>query len=200
MKLNLFPVYDKAVLVIDGTHCEIRIPSDLQNEISYYSGYKHKHTQLYSLLIFMDFSDQLNWPGSMTDRAAFVETEMYNDSSNIKYFSEGELMLADGGFAGDGPILLPYNSVQLNESLSEKQSKQGFNDLFTESRALVEHAIHRLKARASCLVGRYNQNKANQLKVVRTAAILFNWTRRVRIKSNYLKAMFIKLLTTSKGR
>jgi len=180
---GLFPVSDKAIAVIDGTHCEIKIPFNMEQEISYFSGYKHKHTQLYMVVIdIYGFFRMIEgpWPGQYNDRSAFIEMDIYKNSS--KYFSDGEVMLADGGFGGDGPILYPFNAVALNADASEKDSMKSFNQVLTDSRALVEHAIHRLKSRATALTHRYPKNKDQQFRTLKAAAILYNWTRRYRIK------------------
>ena len=179
---DMFPIYKKAIAVVDGTHCEIKIPGDLDDEDSYYSAYKHKHTQLY--LIYIDphgFFRKIEgpWEGSNVDRGVFIQSEIYKNTQN--YLVDDERILADGGFGGDGPILFPYNKIDLQKAGDKKPEYQAYNELLTESRSLVEHAIHRLKARASMLVGRFPKDKVKQHKTVIAAALIFNWTRRIRI-------------------
>jgi hypothetical protein len=179
---DMFPIYSKAIAVVDGTHCEVKIPGDLDDEDSFYSGYKHKHTQLY--LVYIDphgFFRRIEgpWEGSNVDRGVFTQSEIYTNTKD--YLAGDEKILADGGFAGDGPLIFPYNKTDLAKSGDKKEELQAYNELLTESRSLVEHAIHRLKARATILVGRYPKNKQQQFEIVKAAAILFNWTRRIRI-------------------
>jgi hypothetical protein len=179
---NLFPIYEKAVIVLDGTHCQIQIPFELEDEESYYSSYKHYHTQLY--LIYIDphgFFRRIEgpWPGKNADRAVFMQSDVYANSS--EYLAKDEMILVDGGFRGEGPILYPYNKTELEKAGDEKEKYKAYNELLTESRSLVEHAIHRLKSRAAILASRFMKDKAKQLKIVQCAAMLFNWTRKIRI-------------------
>lgn len=179
---DLFPIYNKAIGVLDGTHCEVKIPLELEDEESYYSPYKHFHSQLY--LIYIDahgFFRRIEgpWPGERVDRSVFIESEIYNNTK--QYLSEGEVLLVDGGFSGDGPILFPYNKTQLDKVGANKDEYTAFNEILTESRSLVEHAIHRLKARATILSERFCKDKQQQYDVVKCSALLFNWTRRIRI-------------------
>ncbi|MGZ5491555.1 MAG: HARBI1 family protein, partial [Nitrososphaeraceae archaeon] len=188
---NLFPIYDKAIMIVDGTHCEIKIPLELDDEISYYSGYKHKHTQLY--LIYVDahgFFRRIEGPyeGKNVDRTIFCQSDVYKND-NSKYLSEGEIILADGGFSGDGQLLFPFKGPELKNNEYKAQMEQ-FNEMLTESRSLVEHAIHRLKSRASILCSRFTKDKCMQESIVIAAALLFNFSRRIRIMKQQEKRVY----------
>jgi hypothetical protein len=179
---DLFPIYEKAVLVLDGTQCQVRIPFEFEDEEGYSSSYKQHHTQLY--LIYIDphgFFRRIEgpWPGNSMDRAVFIQSDVYVNSSN--YLAKDEMILVDDGFRGKGPILYPYNKTELEKAGDEKHKCKAFNEVLSESRSLVEHAIHRLKNRAAILASRFMKDEAKQLKIVKCAAMLFNWTRKIRI-------------------
>lgn len=69
---GMMSVCHEAVAVLDGTHCAVQAPSTLNN--TYYSGYKHKHTNNY--LVCVDYlgvilSVEGAYPGRANDREVY---------------------------------------------------------------------------------------------------------------------------------
>jgi hypothetical protein len=149
---GMFSVAEKAVAVLDGTHCPIQKPEDDQGE--YYSGYKCRHTQNYlvctdvlGVIVYV----QGPFPGSENDRAVYKKSDLYNNNSN--YLSEGEVILADGGFVGGEGLLVPIHSTTI-ERMREEKTREGMrklNEEFTSNRIIVEDVFGWLKARAHVL-------------------------------------------------
>ena len=85
------------VAVLDGTHCPIQAPSQLNN--LYYSGYKCKHTQNYLVCVnYMGMILCVDGPhvGRANDRQDYKQSELFNNHS--EFVSDDEYILADGGF------------------------------------------------------------------------------------------------------
>jgi hypothetical protein len=188
---GLIPTYDRAVGLIDGTHCKIRVPRSVEEEKNYFSGYKWTHTQNYLVVVdlngFIIYLDG-GFEGSGVDVTACNDTDLFNNSEN--YFSAGERLLADGGFKGDYPnLIIPFRSDEIDSFMNTeeaKNNKRKFNDIHTNTRSKVEHAIHRIKSVASSLAQRYTRDKKRQTSTMISAVLLFNWTRRHRIEKQLI--------------
>ena len=92
---------------MDGTHCRVSVPSNYTEENSTYSGYKKYHTQNYlicvnalRLIIYIDGPHG----GRQTDRKIFKKSIFHQD--NCPILSEGEYIIADGGFIGPSNCLI----------------------------------------------------------------------------------------------
>jgi hypothetical protein len=123
-----------AVGVLDGTHCQIRIPT--YQERDYYSGYKHYHTQNYIICAdALGFVTYIKGPfeGRGNDRAAFNETPFVHRDCEL--LSEGELILVDGGFKGPGHTLHQFTASEFMADMSEEEKKRfrAFNEDFTHT-------------------------------------------------------------------
>ena len=51
--------------------------------------------------------------GKRNDRDQLTSTDLYLNRGD--YFSEGEVLGSDGGFKGDGPILISYDTLDTAE-------------------------------------------------------------------------------------
>lgn len=183
---GLIPTYDRAIGLIDGTHCKIRAPLNVEEENSYFSGYKWTHTQNYLVVVdlngFIIYLDG-GFEGSGVDVTACNSTDLFQNSDT--YFSAGERLLADGGFKGDFPnLIIPFRSDEIKSFMNTEEvrnNKRKFNDIHTNTRSKVEHAIHRIKSVGLSLAQRYTRDKKRQTTAMISAVLLFNWTRRHRI-------------------
>lgn len=132
-------VCDTAVAYLDGTHIPISRPT--RSPAAYWSSYKSKYTQNYlvcvdpfALITYIDGP----FPGRGNDRGAFNQCTLATDYSN--YVSNGDVVIADGGFMGGPQLLVPFHSdiITRAESEEEKQNMLAFNDELSEGRVLVE--------------------------------------------------------------
>jgi hypothetical protein len=180
--------YEKAIAIIDGTHCQIKRPVDIGDENDYYSGYKHRHTQnfliivdAYGFILYLDGP----FPGSVVDITACRVTDLFRNISN--YLSPGERILGDGGFESLPRVITQFDKSKLDAvgvTLTERNKMKNFNLYFGNMRARVEHKIHRTKARATSLIQRFTRNKKRQFKTIKSACILNNYVLRKRIAAN----------------
>jgi hypothetical protein len=177
-----FAVCDKAVAILDGTHCEIKKPTE--NQRKYRSGYKHKHTQNYlvctdafALVIYIAGP----YPGKENDRGDFNKCSLALHPAD--YVSEGEVILADGGFIGGEPLLTPIHAdiIKGAESEGERDMLMDFNEELTEGRVLVEDVFGWLKARARILDGRFPRKRERQSDVFIATCCVYNFVRLLRM-------------------
>lgn len=174
--------YDRIIGIIDGTQCKIKRPNDLE-ESGYYCKRKEIHSMNYMFVVdpngFVIYAD-----GPYEGRR--VDVEIANNCDLIvneeKYFSAGERILADGGFPGINRFIIPYRKNQIELDIETKESKKEFNKILTLTRSKVEHLIHRIKSRAQSSANRFNRYKKQQKTSVKAAILIYNWTRKLRIK------------------
>lgn len=95
---------------------------------------------------------QIGWPGSVFDNTVFDKSKVV--TKNELYFTEGEYLLADSGYALKPFILTPYK--QPHASIPHNRI---FNELFSSGRCIVEHANGMLKNRWASLKGVRTQIK-----------------------------------------
>lgn len=177
---GLFALDDHAIAVIDGSHCEITIPS--HNESSFYNAHKGFHSKNYMLFVnalgyYIHVSKGFN--GRRNDRGIFNDLDL----SAIP-LSPGELFIADGGFTGEGPLITPYSSSTIhaeNVTPIQQHAAELLNDNLTLDRSLVEHAVHVLKNRAQSLCNRFSRNHEALDNLVLAAARLCNRLRSIRL-------------------
>jgi hypothetical protein len=177
-----FSICNEAFAVIDGTHCPVRRP--LHNESDYYSGYKCTHTQNY--LVCVDVFGVVIYvegpfPGHDNDRAVYKQSDLYTHPE--RYVIEGEKILADGGFIGGEPLLVPVHGTVIEARDDEKdvQMLHQINDEFTANRLIVEDVLGWIKARAHLLDVVYSRQKGRQAEVFKAACCLHNFIRIHRI-------------------
>jgi hypothetical protein len=182
---GLFSCYHKAVGCLDGTHVRIDVPSNQKQDDELYSGYKKYHTQNF-LLICNAFGFIIfiagPFPGSCNDRSCFISSVLMQPSSPL--LAEGERLLTDGGFAGDGPLLYPYNKVDLDsaDSVADKADMISWNEEIVLNRSIVEHCNHLVKDRARALQQKWGNTKERQAALFCASARLINRIRRVRME------------------
>jgi hypothetical protein len=83
------------------------------------------------------------YPGSLHDATCFSKTDLYRNPE--KYFSNGEYLLADGGYTLTQNQIVPYRNPQGEQS--------EFNMEFSSARIIVEHVMGLLKGRWGSLRG-----------------------------------------------
>jgi hypothetical protein len=177
-----FSSYEKAVGVLDGTHCQIEVP--VVDEGKYHSQYKNFHTQNYLICAdALGFVIYTAGPfgGKDNDRGAFNSTPFV--LPNCSLLSEGELILVDGGFAGEGHILHQFTRRELMAMTQEERARiASFNEDFTHNRSPIEHCIHRVKNRAQALARRWPRTLYRQENLFTAATRLYNRCRRLRLE------------------
>lgn len=113
-------------------------------------------------------------PGRPNDRDTFVRSDLYMNAGD--FFSFGEKIISDGGFAGDGPILVSYNNVNTPE-------KALYNVAFKEVRVGIENAFGRVQMWFPILgIEKCYWNYDDELLelAVGAATKLHNWMLKVR--------------------
>jgi hypothetical protein len=179
---GFFSSYEKAVGVLDGTHCQIEVPT--WEESKYHSQYKNFHTQNYLIcadaLGFVIYTDG-PFDGKDNDRGAFNTTPFVQPVCPL--LSEGEVILVDGGFAGPGHALHQFTQRELkNLTLEEKERVASFNEDFAHNRSPIEHCIHRVKNRAQALARRWPRTLHRQSELFTAAVKVYNRCRRLRME------------------
>jgi hypothetical protein len=176
-------VCDKAIAILDGTHCEIEKPSENQRE--YHSYYKHKHTQNYlvcvnpfALVIYVDGP----YPGRGNDRGLFNQCSLALRPA--EFVSEGEVILADGGFMGGEPLLVPVHADTIKRAGSKEEAQMyvDFNDELSEGRVLVEDVFGWLKHRARILSKKFPRKREIQGQLFLATCCIYNFVRMRRIE------------------
>jgi hypothetical protein len=176
-------VCDKAIAYLDGTHLPISRPTE--SPAAYWSTYKSKYTQNYlvcvnafALVTYIDGP----FPGRGNDRGAFNQCTLATDYAD--FVSEGEVIIADGGFMGGPQLLVPFHSDTITHAQSEeeKADMMSFNDELSEGRVLVEDVFGWLKATARILEGRFRRSKTKQPAVFEATCCVYNYIRMMRIE------------------
>jgi hypothetical protein len=179
---GFFSSSEKAVGVLDGTHCQIRVPDTQEGQ--YHSTYKNFHTQNY--LICADALGFVIWHagpygGYDNDRTIFNTTPFVQPDCPL--LSDGEMILVDGGFAGEGHILHQFTQPALERlTAEERQRFSWFNDDCTHNRSPIEHCIHRVKNRAQALAMRWPRALHRQDDLLAASVKIYNRVRRLRME------------------
>lgn len=95
---------------------------------------------------------QIGWPGSVFDNTVFDKSKLMMNPH--VYFTPGEYLLADSGYAIKPHLITPYKQPHAN-----LPHNRLFNELFSSARCLVEHANGILKNRFASLKGIRTQIK-----------------------------------------
>lgn len=171
-----------AVGVLDGTHCQIEVP--VMAEASHFSAYKKFHTQNY--LICADALGFVIWTagpfaGHDPDRAIFNTTPFVQSSCPL--LSQGEVILVDGGFKGEGHIVHQFTMDELRPMTEDERARvAAFNEDFSHNRSPVEHCIHRVKSRMQALAKRWPRALHRQAELFNAATKVYNRCRRLRME------------------
>jgi hypothetical protein len=181
---GMFSVDEKAVAILDGTHCEIEAPVDLAMNDEYYSGYKKTTTQSYLVWCnVLGFILKVEGPfaGRLSDRSTYSTSEFAQP--NCQLLNEGEKVIVDGGFWGEGEFILPAKMKMINTAETEQIKREliNYNLTIQDDRALIEHQIHVIKDRARALQHRYSRGLVKQSGVFYAASKLVNRIKRIRI-------------------
>ena len=180
---GMMSVHEHAKAVLDGTHCEIQAPRELDN--LYYSGYKHKHTQNY-LCCVDDMGMVLHVEGPQEGRPN--ERAFYNQSDlklkQSDFLSGDEQILADGSFVGGPGLLVPVHADTYDQPGLSEQARRDmldYNEEFTANRLIVEDVFGWLKARAAVLSDAWSRDLIKQGAVFKAACKIHNFARMIRI-------------------
>ena len=121
----------RAVEFLDCTHLPISGPND--HPAAYWSTYKSQYTQN-SLICVNPFA----LPGSGQRPRTFNQCTLA--SNYTEYVSDGEVIVADGGFMGGPQLLVQFHSDAITHAASEDEKADmiSFNDELNEGRVLVE--------------------------------------------------------------
>ena len=171
-----------AVAVLDGTHCPIQAPSELT--YTYYSGYKHEHTQNY--LVCVSYTGMVvfiegPYEGRHNDRFCYKMSSLCTNKAD--YLHDDEYILADGGFIRGEGLLVPIHNTVINSMMDDdtKQTMTAYNKEFTANRLIVEDVFGWLKQRACILNTAWPQHLDRQAHIFRAACKLHNFVRVLRI-------------------
>ena len=101
-----------------------------------------------------------------------------------QYLSDGERIMADGGFIGGHPLIVPIIKTVLDNKQNEevRQDMEECNGELTANRVLVEDVFGWLKAKAKRLGHRYGREKQHQGEEFRAACCVYNFVRFKRIQ------------------
>lgn len=176
-------VYDKVIGFLDGTHCPIKKPT--REAKVHYSTYKHKHSQNF-LVVVNPFALVTfiagPYPGRGNDRSAFNQCSLATNYKQM--FSEGEVLVADGGFMRGRQLLVPVHADVIShaESEGEKEDLLLFNEVLSEGRVLVEDVFSWLKARARVLQRVFPRSRRLQRDVFIATCYVYNYIRMLRME------------------
>ena len=179
---GMMSVCRTAVAVLDGTHCPIQAPCHLSN--TYFSGYKHKHTQNY--LVCVNYLGMIvlvegPYPGRDNDRKVYTSSNLYQNRAD--YLNDDENILADGGFIGGEGLLVPIHATSI-DAVNDDRARQvltEYNREFTANRLIVEDVFGWLKERACILNTAWERRLDKQATAFKAACRVHNFTRLVRI-------------------
>jgi hypothetical protein len=88
----------------------------------------------------------IGWPGSMFDSTVFDKSKLIKNPN--KYFTDGQYLLADCGYALKEHVMTPYKQPAASEP-----PNRVFNELFSSARCLIEHTNGMVKNRWASLKG-----------------------------------------------
>jgi len=89
---------------------------------------------------------QAGWPGSVFDSTVFDNSDICKNPS--LFFSAGEFIIADAGYA-----LKPFICTPYKHPLADIPHNRLFNELFSSARCVIEHVNGMLKGRFNSLKG-----------------------------------------------
>ena len=179
---GLFSIREKVVAVLDGTHCEIDEPT--YDDRLYYSGYKGMTSQNYLAyvnVLGLIIKVEGPFPGRMNDKACYNHSELGQHPDH--YLREGEHILADGGFVGGGPLVVPIHQTVIDkeEDKERKEKMLEVNEEIKDNRILVEDVFGWVKARGRRLSYRYGRARERQAEEFPAMCRIHNLIRSARI-------------------
>jgi hypothetical protein len=132
-------IFDHCVGIFDVTEWTIRKSKVAYIENHTFSG-KAKENTMKTLAVINKYGyfiwiDQLVF-GRRNDRDQYTSTDLYMNGG--KYFSQGEKLASDGGFKGDGNLIISYDNL-------DSEDKKTYNLAFKEVRVGVENAFGRVQ-------------------------------------------------------
>jgi len=129
---------------LDATCLFVRRPSI--NQRRFWRGDKRRHCFVAQAVVDPHGRIRhlvVGFPGGISnDRGLYISTDLYLNAS--AYFSAGEFLCADGGYPGDGPLLIPYSAPQIASHPSPDDAR-ALNSTITFFRSRVEHVFGRVK-------------------------------------------------------
>jgi hypothetical protein len=152
-----------AVGIVDGTHCIFAQKPRIDGEV-YWS---RKCCYSINLQLVCDDNKiityyQTGFPGSVYDSTIFSQSKICKAPQD--FFSPGQFLLADSGYASTNYICTPYR-----QPYASIPHNKDYNDLFSSARTFIEHVNGILKGRWSSLRGLRTQiKKKEDLKILNT--------------------------------
>jgi len=132
-------IFSGCIGILDIMETEIQKPKNLTFERETWSG-KMKCNTIKTLSVISKSGEVIflltGIPGGRSDRDIWTSCDLYLHAG--LYFSEGQWLAADGGFMGDGNLVMSYNNIFGDENRS------AFNYTFTEMRKQVENQFGRI--------------------------------------------------------
>lgn len=179
---GFFSICDKAVAVMDGTHCELEEPT--YDSRLYYNGHKHMTSQNFLVhvnVLGVVLKVEGPFPGRRNDRADYNDSEVAQHPN--QFLSEGERIIADGGFVGGHPLIVPIHRtvIEREKNQERKARMEDINEELKDNRLLVEDVFSWLKARAKRLNFRYGRAREKQAGEFFAVCRVHNFVRRKRI-------------------
>jgi hypothetical protein len=177
LKQHYTGVLENVVGIMDCTEWYIRKSKNLEHEHNTFSGKAGTNTKK-TLAVIDRFGVfrfvSLLMDGRQNDREQYTASDLYVSAG--RYFSFGEKLASDGGFRGDGNLVISYDNLDTVE-------KEIFNLAFKEVRVGVENAFGRVQMWFPILgaASQYWRHDEELLELaVGAACKLHNWMLRIR--------------------
>jgi hypothetical protein len=167
---------DGAILCVDGTNIPIERPK--YNQEDFYRGDKGFHSML--MQVVCDHQGiirhiEAGIPGQQNDRGAFNDSFLMRHRNIL--FDGNQILLADGGYKGDGPIAIPFNRKEVERGT---QQLIDYNHVQRSNRVIVEHAIGRVKTLWTIVGGRWKYDRELLSPTWIACCLLTNRLERIR--------------------
>lgn len=140
--------FPNAIGFVDGTVQEIEKPQT--GSAQYY----RKDKGLYCLihLVWCDWRGRIialdcGWPGGRNDRGVLNECETGTNLLGGRLTSGDQFIIADGGFKGRGPLVIPYTrpAIVQADGPEQRHRLEAFNTMLSHARAVNEMLMARIK-------------------------------------------------------
>ena len=176
---KLFPYFRKVLGALDGSHFDVRPPSDGAKPFR-----NRKGAYTTNVLVVCDLSGRLlfvlpGWEGSANDMKVFNNALVQKPSGFG--IPQGWYYLADAGYSCSSRLLVPYRGVRyhLQESaragLRPATPEELYNLRHSQTRIIVEKAIGRLKGTFRIHRCAPSLSVETQVEVIVATAAIMNW-------------------------
>ena len=173
--------FPQVVGAVDGTHIEIRAPTECPEDYVNRKGFHSIQLQAVvdSSLRFTDIF--VGYPGSVHDARVFSNSPLFRVHEHTGIFPEegsrnicgvdvNALILGDSAYP-----LLPWLMKPFPESANMSAEKRNFNYKHSSTRMVVERAFDMLKGRWRCLSKCLDDNALNAITTIISCCTLHNY-------------------------